>query len=180
MSSGAAAPVAPEPTGPLPTSSVFSIERVVTLLTPLFAAGASWLSGLVASNVPWAPQLSPAGIEGVMIAAFLGTVAVVIKWLHGRQIPAIAALSPIKVTEHTLDTLYAEIEAYLASNAQTFQGPKGEPGVSAAEIEKIVAGLVNETTIREWIAKEVSSRFSAAAGGGSPTIAPEAPGQTTT
>jgi hypothetical protein len=183
MSSGAAAPVAPEPTGPLPTSSLLSIERVVTLLAPLFAAGATWLSGLVASNVPWAPQLSPTGIEGVMIAAFLGTIAVVIKWLHGRQIPAIAALSPIKVTQHTLDTLYAEIEAYLASNAHTFQGPKGEPGLSTADIEQIVTGLVghlNEQTVQAWIAKEVSSRFSAAAGGGS-TIAGagQAPGPAT-
>jgi hypothetical protein len=142
MSSGAAAPVAPEPTGPPPTSSVLSIERVVTLLTPLFAAGATWLCGLVASNVPWAPTLSPTGMEGVMIAAFLGTDAVVIKWLHGRQIPAVSGLSPIHINQHTLDMLYDEIEAYVAT--------------------------------------EVSSRFSAAAGGGSPTNAPEASGQTTT
>jgi hypothetical protein len=155
MSSGAAAPVAPA-AGPLPTTSIVSIERVVTLLTPVFAAGASWLCGLVASNVPWAPQLSPTGIEGVMIAAFLGTVAVVIKWLHGRQIPAIAALSPIKVSQHTLDALYAEIEAYLSAN-----------------------GHLNEATVQAWITKEVSARLPAAAGGGSPTTAPEAPGQTT-
>lgn len=169
MSSGAVAPVAP-PTGPLPTTSIFSIERVVVLASPLFLAAAAWLSGLVAANIPWAPPISPTGLAGVMIAMTLAVAAAIIKWLHGRQIPAIAALSPIKVNEHTLDAFYAQIEAYLAANASTFQGVKGDPGLTTAEIEQLVASIV---------AKEVTSRLSAAAGSGSLTTgATGAPGIT--
>jgi hypothetical protein len=75
----------------------FSIERVVVLLTPIFAAGATWLTTFVANNVPGAPALDRNALEGLGIAAFLGTVAIVHKWLTGRQIPGNAGPSPEQV-----------------------------------------------------------------------------------
>jgi hypothetical protein len=174
MSTGATVPVAEPATGLQATTPLFTIERVVVLATPLFAAAAAWLSGLVASNIPWAPPISPTGLAGVMIAMVLGVCAAVIKWLHGRQIPEVAKLSPIKVTQHTLDTLYGEIEAYLTSNAATFQGPKGEAGLTTADIEQLVSnyvGNINETTVQKWVAAEVTRRFNAAAGGSPSSLA---------
>lgn len=66
---------------------MFSIERVVVLLTPIFAAAASWFVALIANNVPGAPGLDASSVRDVEIAAFIGVVSVVIKWLHGRQKP---------------------------------------------------------------------------------------------
>lgn len=74
------------------SSSSWTIERVVTLLTPVFGAMASWLTALIATNVPGAPALDAANVEGVEIAAFVGAVAIVAKWLHGRQ--KIALIQP--------------------------------------------------------------------------------------
>lgn len=103
------------PSGP-GLSSFFSIERVVTVLTPtVFAPLAVWLSALIASNVPLAPHPSAATLTGIEISAFLGAVAIAIKWLHGRQIPAIAGV-PIQVPPAVLDQFYAQVEAYLQAH----------------------------------------------------------------
>lgn len=75
-----------------PSSSLFSIERVVVLLSPFFLAAGTWLAGVIAANVPFAPYITAQDIMGVEIAAFLGLAGIVIKWLHGRQIPEIAQL----------------------------------------------------------------------------------------
>lgn len=88
----------------------FSIERVVTLLTPFFAAGASlltaWLSTKVGINV------NSSDVEGVMAAAFLGTVAIVFKWLHGRQIPEIAGLT---LSQAQVDQVREQVTHHLAA-----------------------------------------------------------------
>jgi hypothetical protein len=76
----------------MPPSQTLSIERVVVLLTPVFAAAATWLATLVANNVPGAPQLGASQIMGIEIAVFVSVVGVVIKWLHGRQKPEVVAL----------------------------------------------------------------------------------------
>lgn len=91
----------------------FSIERVVTLLTPFFAAGAAAFTAFVGSHV--GVHLDAGAVEGVEIGAFLGTVGIVAKWLHGRQIPEIAGL---KITSQQIDQLHAEVEAYLKANPQ--------------------------------------------------------------
>lgn len=131
---------------------IFSIERVVTLLTPVFAALAAWLCALVANNVPGAPKLDPSTIEGIIIAAFLGTVGIVAKWLHGRQIPQVAGLKP---TQSQLEYLYAEVESYLAAHAAEFKRDTGDvqldvekwlndhvPAMVAPDIDAIVNAVL--------------------------------------
>lgn len=122
-------------TSPSGLSSFFSIERVVAFLTPtVFAPLAVWISGLVATNVPFAPTPSPGVLEGIEIAAFLGACGVVIKWLHGRQIPAIAGLTPaLPISAAELDTFFHQIQTYLQAHPESFQGPAGATGASASQ-----------------------------------------------
>jgi hypothetical protein len=91
----------------------FSIERVATFLTPFFAAGATAFTGYLATHT--GTHIDPNAVEGVEIAAFVGTVGIVAKWLHGRQIPEIAGL---KITPQQLDQLHAEVGEYLKANPQ--------------------------------------------------------------
>jgi hypothetical protein len=72
--------------------SKFSIERVTVLLTPFYAAGAAWLTGLIATAVPGAPPVDPAAVQGLEATAVLGTVAIIHKWLNGRQSPELLKL----------------------------------------------------------------------------------------
>jgi hypothetical protein len=69
------------------SSSVLSVERVVVLLTPLFAALAAWVVAVVANNVPGSPKLDSTDLTALMISGVLGAVSLVLKWLHGRQKP---------------------------------------------------------------------------------------------
>jgi hypothetical protein len=71
------------------SSSVWAVERVAVLLTPLFGALAAWLVALAANNVPGSPRLSATDLTTVMLAAFIGTTSLALKWLHGRQKPAL-------------------------------------------------------------------------------------------
>lgn len=91
----------------------FSIERVVTIATPFFAAGAALFTGWLGTQT--GVHLDAGAVEGVEIAAFLGTVGIVAKWLHGRQIPAIAGLH---ITSAQVDQVHAEVETYLKANPQ--------------------------------------------------------------
>src|ERR1700735_5621475 len=75
-------------------SKLFSIERVTVLATPFYAAGAAWITGLVATNVPGAPPVDPAAVQGLEATAVLGTVGAIVKWLHGRQSPELLRLEP--------------------------------------------------------------------------------------
>lgn len=133
-----------------------SIERVVTLLTPAFAALASWLTALVGTHVPGAPHLDPGAIEGIEAAAFLGTTGIVFKWLHGRQIPAVAGL---KITPAQVDQMHGEIEAYLSAHSAQLKTSTGEiesvvsqivpkyvPAAVAPDVDAIVSAVVERIT----------------------------------
>lgn len=61
------------------------IERVVTILTPLFAAASGWLTGWIGSNFPGLPALPAGDVTALEIAGFTGAAAAVVHWLHGRQ-----------------------------------------------------------------------------------------------
>jgi hypothetical protein len=76
------------------SSSVWAVERVVVLLTPLFGALAAWLVALVANNVPGSPKLSATDLTSLMLTAFVGATTLALKWLHGRQKPALI-MAPI-------------------------------------------------------------------------------------
>lgn len=114
---------------------ILSIERVVTFLTPFFAAGATAFTGWVAHI---GVHMRPDDVAGVEIAAFLGTVAIVAKWLHGRQIPAIAGIEPPSPAD--LDKLHAEIEDYLKNHAA--QTAVDEEALVEAVLTRISAGLI--------------------------------------
>lgn len=143
-------------TSPSGLSSFFSIERVVAFLTPtVFAPLAVWISGLVATNVPFAPTPSPGVLEGIEIAAFLGACAVVIKWLHGRQIPAIAGIAvPVKMVEGELSTLLAQVQTYIQAHPESFQGPQGAPGAPASPQD---LALTAEAAVRRVLAGAAQS-----------------------
>jgi hypothetical protein len=100
-----------------------SIERVVTLLGPFFAAGASFVTGFVAQHT--GVKLDPAQVGIVETGAFLGTTGLVIKWLHGRQIPAIAGLH---ITQAQLDELHNEVAAYLKSHSDQLTAAESQIG----------------------------------------------------
>lgn len=128
--------------------SNWSIERVVVLLTPFFGAFSSWFVVFVATHVPSAPHLSATGVEGVVIGVFVTSGGVVIKWLHGRQIPAIAGLPPISQQQRA--DLEAEVHDILARSP--ISGPPGPPGPTT-----------NEDRVRELIREELAAFVSSAA-----------------
>jgi hypothetical protein len=68
-------------------TSLWSIERVVTLLTPtVFAPAALWISGVVARHFPGlARYMTPAQLTAIEVTAFAGAVLIAFMWLHGRQ-----------------------------------------------------------------------------------------------
>lgn len=110
---------------------LLSIERVVVLFTPLFAGGSAWLVGLIASNVPGAPRIDAGSLTNVEIAAVVGAVAAILKWLHGRQIPG------IKDAANSLDEILDPLIGELNKIGVT---PEIE-AVIRAEIERLAAGL---------------------------------------
>jgi hypothetical protein len=66
------------------SGGIWSIERVVALLTPFFSAGAGWVTSIIANNIPgvsipsgWVAGLFATGTTAAAVAA--------LKWLHGRQ-----------------------------------------------------------------------------------------------
>lgn len=64
---------------------VWSIERVVTLLTPLFGAASALVTGWLGQHFPGFPALNPTDVTALQIAGFTGAVVAALKWLHGRQ-----------------------------------------------------------------------------------------------
>lgn len=135
-----------------------SIERVVTLLAPFFAAVASWVCTLVANNVPGAPKLDPTAIAILMAAAFVATILLVIKWLHGRQIPAIAGLH---ITSEQVAQLQSEAKDYLAAHAGEIRPAEAEvakaveaylathaPQAAVPDLDAIVEAVLGKLTAR--------------------------------
>lgn len=61
-----------------------SIERVVALLTPLFAALAGVITSAAGQLVPGV-TLNPADVTALFIAGSTAAAAAALKWLHGRQ-----------------------------------------------------------------------------------------------
>jgi hypothetical protein len=61
-----------------------SLNRVVALATPLFAAAAGWLSTWLAENVPGV-SIPQSALEEIFIAGALIALAPAAQWLHGWQ-----------------------------------------------------------------------------------------------
>jgi hypothetical protein len=61
-----------------------SLNRVVVLATPLFAAAAGWLATWLADNVPGV-SIDQGALEEIFIAGALVALAPAAQWLHGWQ-----------------------------------------------------------------------------------------------
>jgi hypothetical protein len=136
-----------------------SIERVVAVLTPIFAALAAWLTGLIGAHFPGV-HIDSNQIIALEITGFTGATAAALKWLHGRaqfvnaeksavaveaKVRAEIAASPqaalaIGDVEHLLKSHTAEIEtaidqhvpAAVGQALQVLFSQLGQPAVQAA------------------------------------------------
>lgn len=61
-----------------------SLNRVVALATPLFAAAAGWVATWLADNVPGV-SIDQGALEEIFIAGALVALAPAAQWLHGWQ-----------------------------------------------------------------------------------------------
>lgn len=60
-------------------------NRIVTLLTPVFAGLAGSIVVWMAENLPGAPQISEAGLTAIFVAGATSATAAAWKWLSGWQ-----------------------------------------------------------------------------------------------
>lgn len=127
-----------------------TIERVVVLLTPVFAGVSGWLVGWAADHLPGHPALSASDVTAIEITGVVAATSAVLKWLHGRQIPAL-------VSGIALDPRVAR-EISLGAGAGP-QGPPGEPGSPGVTPEQVRAFVDDE--VRQSFARFASVQASA-------------------
>lgn len=147
-------------------SGSFSIERVVTLLTPFFAAGASLLTAWLSTKI--GVHVNSSDVEGVMAAAFLGTVLIVFKWLHGRQIPEIAGLT---LSQKQVDQMHTAVASYLAAHAPEFKANEEQVGVAVeGYLSKNVPAAFKPDT--DAVVNEVVAKLASGLGSPAPSVPP--------
>ena len=61
------------------------MNRIVVLLTPLFAALAGAAASWLAENFPGSPQIDETQLTALIVAAATSALAMAAKWLHGWQ-----------------------------------------------------------------------------------------------
>ena len=94
----------------------FPIERVVTVLAPLYAAANVALAGWIAKQT--GVHADPGALAAVEVGAFIGTIGIIAKWVHGRQIPEIAQLG---ISQTQIDEVRKEAEAWLHAHQGTIE-----------------------------------------------------------
>jgi hypothetical protein len=62
-----------------------TINRVVALLTPVFAALAGWIAQVAAQYLPGHPSLNAGELTAVFVAGAAAALAAAYKWLQGWQ-----------------------------------------------------------------------------------------------
>jgi hypothetical protein len=93
-----------------------SLNRVVALATPLFAAAAGWVATWVADNVPGV-SIDEGALEEIFIAGALVALAPAAQWLHGwqkfesREADAQHAIEIAHAAPPTLIAVDSDIEA---------------------------------------------------------------------
>jgi hypothetical protein len=93
-----------------------SLNRVVALATPLFAAAAGWISTWVADNIPGV-TIDQGALEEIFIAGALIALAPAAQWLHGwqkfesREADAQHAVELANAAPPTLIAVDSDIEA---------------------------------------------------------------------
>jgi hypothetical protein len=127
---------------------MFSINRIVVLLTPVFSASAAVGSAWLLKHFPGLPTPSAAQLLGVEVTVATSALGVALSWLKGHQQweNTIAALAPTKYLEGTfkeikkLDPkLQAEVEAIVNAEISkalgkivTTQAPPASPQATAS------------------------------------------------
>jgi hypothetical protein len=92
------------------------LNRVVALLTPLFAAAAGWVATWLAENVPGV-SIDQGALEEIFIAGALIALAPAAQWLHGwqkyeaRRAEAQTALEIANAAPPTLIAVDADVDA---------------------------------------------------------------------
>jgi hypothetical protein len=92
-----------------------SLNRVVALATPLFAAAAGWVATWLADNVPGV-SIDQGALEEIFIAGALVALAPAAQWLHGwqkfeaRQSDAQQALEIANAAPPTLVAVEADVD----------------------------------------------------------------------
>lgn len=118
------------------SSESFSIERVVTLLGPFFSAAVAFIVAFAAKA---GLHLNKTAVGLVLIAVFFGAILLILKWLHGRQLPAIAGLH---ITDTQLNEVHDEIDAYLAAHSAQLKSAEAEIGQAVdAYLDQKAPGL---------------------------------------
>lgn len=122
------------------SSQNWSIERMVVLVSPLFAALAAVLTAWLTKHFPGAPKIDKTGVSSLMITAFVGAIGLVLKWLHGRQKPAVASgLVKNPTAALAIETATAGPPGPAgAPGAQGPPGVAGEPGVTPEQVRALV------------------------------------------
>jgi hypothetical protein len=93
-----------------------SLNRVVALATPLFAAAAGWVATWLADNVPGV-TIDQGALEAIFIAGALAALAPAAQWLNGwqkfeaRQADAQHAIEVANAAPPTLIAVDSDIEA---------------------------------------------------------------------
>lgn len=77
---------------PTANSSLLSIERVVTLLLPIFTAASGYVVAWAAKNLPGLPPLDKTQLTALFATGAIAGASGVLKWLHGRQNPKLIGL----------------------------------------------------------------------------------------
>lgn len=145
-----------------------SIERVVAVLTPIFAALAAWLTGLIGAHFPGV-HIDSSQIVALEIAGFTGATAAALKWLHGRQ-KFVAFTDDAK---KTLDDALARMRAELAANPQA--------ALAIGDIESLLKsheGQIEQTIdqhVPAAVAKALQALFSQAVQAGAAVPVAPAP-----
>lgn len=62
-----------------------STNRIVVLLTPIFAALSGWIAQLITEHFPGAPNLNREELTAVFITGAVAAITAAVKWLEGWQ-----------------------------------------------------------------------------------------------
>lgn len=117
------------------TLNILPIERVVAfILTPLLAVASPWLVKLMATWYP-GTHLTTQEVSHLMIVTVAGIILLALKWLHGRQNPALI---------HTANTVLAAVKADPALLSAVSAEIGGLGGAAAAGDTPLLSPLVAE------------------------------------
>jgi hypothetical protein len=124
-----------------------SLNRVVALATPLFAAAAGWVATWLADNVPGV-SIDQGALEEIFIAGALVALAPAAQWLHGwqkyeaREADAQHAVEIANAAPPTLIAVDADVDADFFDGSGEFD--EFDELEALEDLEDIDEGLLAE------------------------------------